>query len=197
MLTIPLFPLHTVLFPGGILPLRVFETRYLDMVSECLRTESGFGVCLITAGTETGNPVECHEIGTLARIVDWDEGEDGLLRITVKGEKRFRILQKHIRQNQLLEGDVDIISNDEDEELPLKFQLLSDLLRQIAGKFELPYRMEHEKYMRAGWVGCRLAELLPIELSDKQALLEMDDPMRRLEQIQIALQTISTEQFAV
>jgi len=197
MLSIPLFPLHTVLFPDGILPLRIFEPRYLDMVSACLRTESGFGVCLISKGNEAGNPAECHEIGTLAKIVDWEKGEDGLLRIMAHGEQRIRVLQKRVRQNQLLEGDVEVLDDAEDQELPVEFQLLSDLLRQIATKFELPFLSEHEKFMRAVWVGCRLAELLPIELIDKQILLEMDDPMRRLEQIQIALQTISTDQFSM
>ncbi len=197
MLTIPLFPLYAVLFPDGVLPLRIFESRYLDMVSECMRTGSGFGVCLISSGSEVGDPAECHGVGTLARIVDWEKGEDGLLRITAQGDRRFRVLQKRIRLNQLLEGDVEVMDDDEEKELPVEFQLLSDMLRQIAGKFELPYRTEHEKFMKAGWVSCRLAELLPIELADKQILLEMDDPMRRLEQIQSVLQTISPDQFAM
>ncbi|MBI4006404.1 MAG: LON peptidase substrate-binding domain-containing protein [Gammaproteobacteria bacterium] len=197
MLTIPLFPLYAVLFPEGVLPLRIFELRYLDMVSECMRTGSGFGVCLISAGSEVGDPAECHGVGTLARIFDWEKGEDGLLRITAQGDRRFRVLQKRVRQNQLLEGDVEVIDDDKDKELPVEFQVLSDMLRQIAAKFELPYRTEHEKFMKAGWVSCRLAELLPIELADKQILLEMDDPMRRLEQIQTVLQTISPDQFAM
>ncbi len=197
MITIPLFPLYAVLFPDGVLPLRIFELRYLDMVSECMHTGSGFGVCLISAGSEVGDPAECHGVGTLARIVDWEKGEDGLLRITAQGDRRFRVLQKRVRQNQLLEGDVEVIDDDKDKELPVEFQVLSDLLRQIATKFELPFLSEHEKFTQAVWVGCRLAELLPIELADKQILLEMDDPMRRLEQIQTVLQTISPDQFAM
>ena len=94
---LPLFPLHTVLFPGGPVPLRVFETRYLDMVSSCLKGEGDFGVILIEEGSETG-PVSLHETGTVARIRDWYQGSDGILGLTVVGERRFR-LQSVARQH--------------------------------------------------------------------------------------------------
>ena len=129
-----------------------------------------------------------------APCVDWEQGDDGLLGITVKGESRFRILERNVRKNQLLEGNIEFIDDDENE-LPVKFQLLSDLLRQIVEKFELSYKSEHEKFMEAGWVGCRLAELLPLELSDKQELLEIDNPLYRLEQLQLALEDINQDQF--
>ena len=194
MMTTPLFPLNSVLFPGGMLQLRIFEPRYLDMVSECMRSDSCFGICLIRDGNEVGKAASCFDIGTLARIVDWEQGDDGLLGITVKGESRFRILERNVRKNQLLEGNIEFIDDDENE-LPVKFQLLSDLLRQIVEKFELSYKSEHEKFMEAGWVGCRLAELLPLELSDKQELLEIDNPLYRLEQLQLALEDINQDQF--
>jgi Lon protease-like protein len=191
---IPLFPLNTVLFPEGILPLRIFESRYLDMVSECLRSDGCFGVCLITSGNEEGTPAECHDIGTFAHIVDWDQGEDGILGVTAKGGKRFRVVEKRLRQNKLLEGDVEIIDENDDEELPVEFQLLSDLLRQIVEKFELTHLSGEEKYLDASWVSCRLAELLPLELEEKQDLLETDDPVQRLAQIQSLLQVLNPEQ---
>lgn len=190
---IPLFPLNTVLFPDGILPLRIFEIRYLDMVSESLRNESPFGICLISKGKEVGNPAECNRIGTFAHIIDWEKGDDGILGITVQGGKRFRIIDQRTRSNKLLEGDVEIMEEDEEEELPVEYQLLSDLLRQIAEKFELPHLSDEEKYLNAGWVGCRLAELLPFELDDKQLLLEISDPLNRLEHIQSMLQVITPE----
>ena len=136
MLTIPLFPLNTVLFPEGILPLRIFEPRYLDMVSECLRTNSGFGVCLITEGTEAGGVADCHEIGTLACIIDWHKREDGLLGITAQGIERFRILKKHVRPNQLLEGNVEFIDEDDMEEIPVEYQLMLSLVLS-------PYNLMH------------------------------------------------------
>lgn len=195
MNSIPLFPLNTVLFPEGQLPLRIFETRYLDLVSESLRTQSAFGICLISKGHEVGVPAECHEIGTFAHIVDWGKGDDGLLGITVQGGKRFRILHTRIRKNRLMEGDVEIIDDNEDEELPVEYQLLSDLLRQIADKFKLAHLSEHAKYLDANWVGCRLAELLPFELDEKQMLLELDDPLQRLQQIQTMLHGFTVDQF--
>lgn len=190
---VALFPLNTVLFPGGYLPLRIFEARYLDLVSESLRNQSPFGICLITHGNEVGIPAEFHEVGTFAHIVDWEKGDDGLLSITVQGGKRFRVLDRRTRENNLQEGDVEIIDETGEEELPVRHQLLSDLLRQIGEKFELDHLNKHEKYLDANWVGCRLAEVLPLELSDKQTLLETDDPVQRLEQIQSLLQSIAVE----
>lgn len=187
MNNIPLFPLNTVLFPEGVLPLRIFEPRYLDMISEAMRNQSEFGVCLISRGHEAGEPADCHEIGTFANIVDWDQGEDGLLNITVKGGKRFRIKDKRVRENRLIEGDLEIIDDADAEEVPVEYQLLSDLLRQIADKFDLKHLNREDKYQDANWVGCRLAELLPFELNDKQELLEMHDPLRRLGRIQSML----------
>jgi hypothetical protein len=195
MNSVPLFPLNTVLFPEGLLPLRIFETRYLDMVSESLRNQSAFGICLIAKGSEVGEPAQCREIGTFAHIVDWDKGSDGLLGITVQGGKRFRVLNTRVRKNKLMEGDVEIIDDNEDEELPVEYQVLSDLLRQIADKFKLAHLSEHEKYLDANWVGCRLAELLPFDLDEKQMLLELDDPLQRLEDIQTMLQGFTVEQL--
>jgi len=194
-MTIPLFPLHTVLFPGGQLPLKIFEARYLDMVSECLRTEQPFGICLIRSGKEVAGSAECYEIGTLAKIIDWDKRDDGLLEIVVEGEQRFRLLNKRERPNQLAEGDVQLIDDDDDcEELPVEYQLLSDLLRQIAEKFELSYQKEHEKYENAVWVGYRLSEVLPLESEERQQLLEIDDVMNRLQHIQDAIEDVTSEE---
>ena len=81
---------------------------------------------------EVGEPAECHTIGTFAHIIDWGQDEDGVLRITVKGGRRFQIIEKRLRPNGLLEGDVEVMDENEDEELPVEFHLLSDLLRQIA-----------------------------------------------------------------
>jgi len=173
MITIPLFPLNTVLFPGGQLPLKIFEARYLDMISECLRTGQQFGVCLISSGKEVGGSAECYEIGTLAKIIDWDKRD----------------------ANQLAEGDVQLIDDEDDcEELPVEYQLLSDLLRQIAEKFELSYQREHEKYDNAVWVGYRLSEVLPLESEERQELLEIDDVMNRLQHIQDAIEDVTAEE---
>ena len=193
--TIPLFPLKTVLFPQGLLQLRIFEPRYLDMVSEAITSGNPFGICLISHGNEVGTPAECHDIGTLARIQDWGKSEDGLLSVTVEGESRFSIVERRIRKNLLLEGDVELIDDQDDEVLPVEYQVISDLLRQIGDRFKLKHLSEEEKYLDAGWVGCRLAEVLPFELNDKQNLLETDDPVLRLERIQQMLQLLNADQY--
>ncbi len=194
MKTIPLFPLNTVLFPGGILPLKIFEARYLDLVSECLRTNKEFGICLISSGDEVAGSAKCYEIGTMAKIIDWDKRDDGLLEIVVEGGQRFRLLDKRERANHLAEGDVLLIEDDDCEEIPVQYQLLSDLLRQIAQKFELSYQSEHELYENAAWVGYRLSEVLPLESDERQALLEIDNVMIRLQHIQDAIEDVTTEE---
>ena len=190
---VPIFPLNTVLFPDGILPLRIFEPRYLDMVSESMRNRKAFGICLITEGNEAGTPAACHEIGTLARITDWDQGQDGLLQITVKGGNRFQIINRRVRNNKLIEADIRIIDDADDEELPVEYQLLSDLLQQIADKYKIENLSDNLKYLDANWVGCRLSEILPFELNEKQSLLEIDNPVQRLSRIQSMLQDLSSE----
>ena len=194
MKTIPLFPLNTVLFPGGILPLKIFEARYLDLVSECLRTNKEFGICLISSGDEVAGSAKCYEIGTMAKIIDWDKRDDGLLEIVVEGGQRFRLLDKRERANHLAEGDVLLIEDDDCEDIPVQYQLLSDLLRQIAQKFELSYQSEHELYENAAWVGYRLSEVLPLESDERQALLEIDNVMIRLQHIQDAIEDVTTEE---
>lgn len=194
MLTIPLFPMNTVLFPGGMLPLKIFEARYLDMVSECLRSGQQFGICLISSGKEVGGSAKCYEIGTLAKIVDWDKRDDGLLEIVVEGGQRFRLLEQRERANHLAEGDVQLIDDDDCEELPVQYQLLSDLLRQIAEKFELSYQLDHEKFEDAVWVGYRLSEVLPLESEERQALLEINNPVNRLQHIQDAIEDVTIEE---
>ena len=194
MLTIPLFPMNTVLFPGGTLTIKIFEARYLDMVSECLRSGQQFGICLISSGKEVGGSAKCYEIGTLAKIVDWDRRDDGLLEIVVEGRQRFRLLEQRERANHLAEGDVQLIDDDDCEELPVQYQLLSDLLRQIAEKFELSYQLDHEKFEDAVWVGYRLSEVLPLESEERQALLEINNPVNRLQHIQDAIEDVTIEE---
>ena len=104
---VPLFPLRTVLFPGGPLPLRIFEQRYLDMISSCLKRDEPFGVVLIRSGSEVGS-AEVYDSGTLARITDWYQGSDGLLGITATGTDRFRIRSSSRQPDGLLIGDVEI-----------------------------------------------------------------------------------------
>jgi uncharacterized protein len=178
---IPLFPLNAVLFPGGVLPLRIFEQRYLDMAAACMKEERPFGVCLIVAGEEAGGVAEPHPVGTLARIADWEMEQLGLLQVTTRGEQRFRIIDTTLGQNSLLQAEVELIANDGPLPFPVERQRLLPLLRRIAGDMGLARIPEPHHYDDAEWVGYRITEILPVQNLAKQKLLELEDPISRLE----------------
>ena len=194
-MNIPLFPLSTVLFPEGELKLRLFEPRYIDMVSECLRTDTGFGICLISDGKEAGEPAEFFPMGTYARIIDFEQMSDGLLGINVRGERRFRVEQFEARENKLCVGEITWLDED-NELLPLSYQGFSDLLKEIATRYELPFANEEERFEEANWVSDRLSELLPFEMPVKQELLEMDNALNRFDYIQTLLEKIDSGKLA-
>ena len=188
---VPLFPLHTVLFPDGPLGLRIFEPRYLDMVSECLRNEQPFGVCLIQSGQEAGEAARPHLTGTFARIVDWQRGDDGLLSISARGDKRFHVQDTHVERNQLLRGTVQPLTSEPSAPLPAKCDYMTDVLDQLfehAGDIyaDLPKRPDD-----ASWVGYRLAEVLSLPLVRRQYFLELEDPLLRLSQLDQILRAMS------
>jgi Lon protease-like protein len=178
---IPLFPLNTVLFPGGPLPLRIFEARYMDMVSNCLKTESGFGVCLIRDGKEVGEAASTYGMGTIARIVDWHTRHDGLLGISAIGEQRFRIASVKVMSNKLSMARVEVLPDQTIVELPDQYLALVDMLRRLVDHAGHQYAEIETHFADAGWVSYRLAEMLPLRLDLKQHLLEMEDPIDRLE----------------
>lgn len=186
---VPLFPLRTVLYPGGPLPLRIFEPRYLDMVSKCIANDSPFGVLLIKSGTETG-PATTYDIGTLARIVDWYQGSDGLLGITAIGEQRFRLISSSREPDGLSIGDIEIFASETSLTLPEEYRPLADILSGVLDDLGRLYETLEKKYDDAGWVGYRFAEILPITPEQKQSCLEADDPVRRLEMMRDVLDTV-------
>lgn len=179
---IPLFPLNTVLFPGGPLPLRIFEPRYLDMVSACMKQDSGFGVVLIQEGEEAGSAAQFFKLGTLARIVDFDQLEDGMLGITCRGERKLRVLSHRVRNDQLILGRVELQPREARVAVPQDYLVLSEFLRKLMERDEVrPFvRLISEDWDSAVWVGSRLTELLPLEQAAKQNLLELQDPVERL-----------------
>ncbi|MEJ2142552.1 MAG: LON peptidase substrate-binding domain-containing protein [Gammaproteobacteria bacterium] len=183
-ITVPLFPLHTVLFPDGVLPLRIFEPRYLDMVSDCLRHDTGIGVVLIKEGTETGKAADSYDTGTLSGISYWHKRADGILGVTLKGKQRFRILSRTVQKNQLVMAEVEMLPEIKTSELPAGYEHLVLLLQQIISQLEPPFTTMDTRYDCAEWVGARLVELLPLQLKDKQALLKMDDCLQRFERIE-------------
>lgn len=179
--TLPIFPLQTVLFPDGVLPLRIFEPRYLDMVADCLRNDSGFGVCLLRGGREVGQAVPCHEVGTLAVIEDWEQGEAGLLQITVRGRQRFRLLQSRVRPDQLTLGEVEWLEFEPAVAVPGAARLLPGLLGRLIEELGPPFDRLELRDHDLGWVTARLTEILPLALPTKQQWLEAADPQQRAE----------------
>lgn len=181
--SIPLFPLNTVLFPGGFLPLRIFEPRYLDMISECLRADKMFGVCLIKKGVEVGHAADSHEIGTFAVIIDWHRRDDGLLGVLAQGGGRFRVEARRVRANQLVEADVETLPPSPVVPLPAHLRGLTEVLKIFLEHIGEPYSTQVFEEDNAAWVGCRLAELLPMDLPRRQYLLELEDPLERLQNV--------------
>ncbi|MDJ0711154.1 MAG: LON peptidase substrate-binding domain-containing protein [Woeseiaceae bacterium] len=176
---VPLFPLNTVLFPGGPLPLRIFESRYLDMISNCLKSDVPFGVLLIRDGGEVG-PATTHEIGTLAQIIDWYQGSDGLLGITAIGTQRFRLLSAERQEDGLNVGKIELLPDVETMPLPSEFRALPDILASIIDDLGRLYENLGRRYDDAAWMAYRFAEILPVEMARKQACLESDDVLHCL-----------------
>jgi Lon protease-like protein len=180
---IPLFPLNTVLFPGGVLPLRIFEVRYLDMIGECMREQKGFGICAISSGSEVGQPASCYPVGTLATVQDFGRSEDGMLAIVAHGERRFRILHSRIATNHLQRANVAWLDDGGDAPVPAQHRPMADFLAQLLQRAGAPFSSMPANFDSSAWVAGRLAELLPFALADKQRLLEMDAAVDRLDVI--------------
>ncbi len=177
---VALFPLNTVLFPGGPLSLRIFEPRYIDMVGRCTREGSAFGVVLIRAGAEVGAVAETAETGTSARIVDFYTMPDGLLGITCIGERKFRVTRRWQHSDGLHLAHVEWLPLEAAVELPEEHRHLGELLQKVLPELGDVYADVAKHYRDASWVGSRLAEILPISLTEKLELLELDDPIARL-----------------
>jgi len=178
---LPIFPLNTVLFPGGALPLRIFEQRYMTMASVCLRQGNPFGVCLIEKGAEVGAPAQPHAVGSSARIVQWDMPQLGILQVTVHGGQRFRIAQAQADRHGLLRARVEWLDPEPSRPVPDTLAELLPLLRSVVedlGEERVP---TPHAFDDATWVGYRYAEILPIPLIARQKLLELDQPVSRLE----------------
>lgn len=188
---IPLFPLHQVLFPGGRLDLQIFERRYIDLVRSCMKTETGFGICLLKEGEEVireNTAQTIHRAGTYAHIIDWDQLEHGLLGITVEGSAKFAIEDCWQADSGLLMASVRFSENDivGNQEIPVdeEFTGLSELLLNLENHplvKEKNLKIDHDNLWDLGW---RLGELIPVENEKKQQLLELDDPWERIENIE-------------
>ena len=181
---IPIFPLNTVLFPGGILPLRIFETRYMDMTRECMKRGTEFGVSLIREGREVGKPAVPMVIGCTAGIIDWDMEQLGVLNIRTEGRRRFRLLSSEPNSAGLLIGEVEFLEEEPPAAIPPEHagcvRIIEAVIKQHGAEvLPQPLRLDD-----ATWVSYRLSEMLPVPPIGKQKLLEVDDSIDRLEILQ-------------
>lgn len=177
LIELPLFPLNTVLFPGGALPLRVFEQRYVEMTKRCLRDESPFGVCLIREGREVGDPAVPADVGCTARIAQWEVPHPNLFHLVARGERRFRILRTEVAPLGLLTCEAELLSQEGAHEAPDEMcrKVLAALIERFgAERFPEPLALDD-----AAWVSFRLAEALPLRMDVRQQLLETDSASAR------------------
>ena len=181
IINLPLFPLRGVLFPDGVVPLQVFEPRYLKMIGSCLREETGFGICAIRSGSEVGLAPDCYSVGTQAQVIDFSRADNGMLNLVAQGVRRFQILDTEVMPDQLLVGRIRWLDNPQPLFLPETYQVLQSLLQQLLRQAGEPYADITPKFDDADWVVGRLVELLPFALADKQRLLEMDSASQRLD----------------
>lgn len=179
-LTLPLFPLNTVVFPGGQLPLRIFEQRYLDMVKRAIADNTPFGICAIREGTESGTSATPHTVGTRVRVIDWDMPQAGILHIDTQAEARFVIRSTRTEPGGLLIGSVEAVSAEPPTAIPDEFELAVEILRHIIDEYGNAHFPAPHEFDNAVWVGYRLSEVLPLKLSIRQNLLEMNDSVMRL-----------------
>jgi Lon protease-like protein len=184
---LPLFPLNAVLFPDGLLPLRIFEQRYLAMMKACLKESTPFGVCLIREGREVGAPALPAEVGCLAEIRDWEMPQLGLFNVVARGTERFRIIAREVRGDGLTLGRVETLGEEVDAPVAPECAGCVEILKAALERLG-PQAVEGApRFESSLWVSARLAELLPLPLAEKQALLEIDSGAERLARLQSLL----------
>jgi Lon protease-like protein len=177
-----LFPLNTVLFPDGYLKLRIFEQRYIDMVRECSLRDCCFGVCLINNPEDSNRPANHLRVGTTAKICDFSTLQDGLLGITAYGRQKFIIQKTRMRDNGLLMAEVETLDEPGLVDLPDEFSVLSLITARFMEQMGKNYPSFRSRHLQdASWVGYRLAELLPLKNDERQVLLQMSEPLERLQ----------------
>lgn len=180
---LPLFPLRTVLFPGGLLPLRIFEPRYVDMLGRCMSEGGEFGVVLIIRGDESGAVAAVAEVGTTARIIDFNTLPDGLLGLTCRGARRFRLRSRRRQGDGLHLGTVEWIADSPPSVLAPEHRPVARVLGRVLQELGVTGQLLQVNLEEAGWVADRLAELLPLERAMQQELLELDDPQERMRRL--------------
>jgi Lon protease-like protein len=186
--SIPIFPLETVMFPGSLLPLKIFEQRYLDMTKACVRDNAPFGVCRIREGREVGVPAIPEQVGCTALIVEWEMPHLGVFHLRTRGQVPFRILQHTTQPDGLIRADVEWLEDSAGAVRPDSFAFCRRVLEQIVQKLGQDYFFAPLAYDDPRWTSYRLAEVLPLEGEQKQSLLALRDDGERLERLRTYLQ---------
>ena len=186
--SIPIFPLETVMFPGSLLPLKIFEQRYLDMTKACVRDNAPFGVCRIREGREVGVPAIPEQVGCTALIVEWEMPHLGVFHLRTRGQVPFRILQHTTQPDGLIRADVEWLEDSAGAVRPDSFAFCRRVLEQIVQKLGQDYFFAPLAYDDPRWTSYRLAEILPLEGEQKQSLLALRDDGERLERLRTYLQ---------
>ncbi|OKA29092.1 ATP-dependent protease [Pseudomonas versuta] len=193
-MSLPLFPLSTVLFPGCVLDLQIFEARYLDMIARCMKQGTGFGVVCILEGDEVGDaPKDFARIGCEALIRDFQQQDNGLLGIRVEGGRRFEVLSTELQGNQLLLAQVEWLDELPEQPLEEEDQDLLALLKALAEHPMVAALNMSTDVPGQQSLANQLAYLLPFAQEDKIELLQVDDPQQRLDGIQVLLDEMQSE----
>ncbi|MFQ5545822.1 MAG: LON peptidase substrate-binding domain-containing protein [Acidiferrobacterales bacterium] len=193
MSELPLFLVHSVLFPNGRFRLRVFEKRYMDMVTHCIKHETPFGVCLIRAGHEVGEAAQPSLIGTIANLDEYDMPQTGILHISVRGGECFRVLDTRVLADQLIMGETALLPEEPHVGLGPAHEDLRELLAKILNEVDGRYYYPPIRLDDATWVAYRLAELLPVSNNCRQQVLEQPDPRRKLDILAAQIKAPETE----
>lgn len=188
-ISIPLFPLSTVLYPEGVLPLQIFEVRYLDMIHKCIADGTPFGVVMLLKGREVRTPETLEKFsdaGTLATVSTSHAPSPGLIQVVCRGGARFKVLSSQRRANGLWVGEVELLPADLPVRIPSELRGAADALERVLESLndvpeerwpvKLPFRLDD-----CGWVSNRWCELLPLPPSQKHGMLMLDNPLIRLE----------------
>lgn len=189
-LQLPIFPLNTVLYPGSLLPLKIFEQRYLEMTKASLRDTTPFGVCRIREGLEVGSPAVPEPIGCTAIIAEWDMPHPGVFLLKSRGQQAFRIVEKTTQRDGLIRAEVELLEDEAGNPAPDALRLCRQVLEQIVSRIGNDYFFAPLDFGNPRWVSYRLAEVLPLGMEDKQALLEARDDGARLARLQAFLKRV-------
>lgn len=190
IMNVPLFPLNSLVLPKGRIPLQLFEPRYIDMLSRCMKEDRGFVVVLLREGGEAAKQAEFYDIGTYVRIIDFQQLDSGLLGITVEGESKVSVIRSWQQDDGLNLGDVECLLNEAQSPVPDRYHELPSVLRALFRHpvvQDLGMRVDYDDARDVGW---RLTELLPLDKHEKQQLAELQDPLERLHRLQDLLEAL-------